>query len=36
MAKEILKAAGALGLAVHDHAIVGKGHHASFKSMGLP
>lgn len=35
MTREIVKAAGALGLVVHDHLIVGRGRHASFKSMGL-
>jgi DNA repair protein RadC len=35
MTKEIAKAAGALGVVVHDHLIIGKGRHASFKTMGL-
>jgi DNA repair protein RadC len=35
MTREIAKAASALGITVHDHLIVGKGRHASFKTMGL-
>ena len=35
MTREIVKAAGALGIAVHDHIIVGRGEPASLKSMGL-
>ncbi|HYD98625.1 MAG TPA: DNA repair protein RadC [Alphaproteobacteria bacterium] len=35
MTKEVAKAAGALGVAVHDHVIVGRAGTLSFKSMGL-
>ncbi|QCO00736.1 RadC family protein [Azospirillum argentinense] len=35
MTKEILRAAHSLGIAVHDHIIVGKGKHVSFKAQGL-
>lgn len=35
MTREIVKAAGALGIAVHDHVIVGRGEPASLKSLGL-
>lgn len=35
MTKQIVAAANALGVAVHDHLIVGKGKHASFRSLGL-
>ena len=35
MTREIAKAAGALGIAVHDHVIVGRGEPASLKSLGL-
>ena len=35
MTKEILRAAHSLGIAVHDHVIVGKGKHVSFKAQGL-
>jgi DNA repair protein RadC len=24
-----------MGLAVHDHLVIGKGKHASFKSLGI-
>jgi hypothetical protein len=32
MTKEIVTAAKAMGLMVHDHLVIGKGKHASFKS----
>lgn len=35
MTKEIVKAARAIDIVVHDHVIIGKGRHASFKAMGL-
>jgi DNA repair protein RadC len=35
MTREIVAAAKALGLAVHDHLVIGRGGHASFKSLGL-
>jgi DNA repair protein RadC len=35
MTKEIGRAAHAVGVILHDHIIVGKGKHASFKGMGL-
>ena len=35
MTREIEKAARALGIAVHDHLVIGRGGHASFKSLGL-
>ncbi len=35
MTREIVTAAKALGLAVHDHLVIGRGGHASFKSLGL-
>jgi DNA repair protein RadC len=35
MTREIVAAAKALGLAVHDHLAIGRGGHASFKSLGL-
>jgi DNA repair protein RadC len=35
MTKQVVAAAGALGIVVHDHLIIGRGTHASFKSMGL-
>lgn len=33
--KEIVEAGKPLGVAVHDHVIVGRGDHLSFKSVGL-
>jgi DNA repair protein RadC len=35
MTKEIVTAAKAMGLMVHDHLVIGKGKHASFKSLGI-
>ena len=35
MTKEIAKAAGALGLSIHDHLVIGRKGHASFRSLGL-
>jgi DNA repair protein RadC len=35
MTKEIAKAAGALGIAIHDHLVIGRKGHASFRSLGL-
>ncbi|QQP91871.1 DNA repair protein RadC [Skermanella sp. TT6] len=35
MTKEIARAAAALGLQIHDHLVIGKGKHSSFKAMGL-
>jgi len=35
MTREVAKAAAAVGVAVHDHVIIGRGKHASFKSLGL-
>lgn len=35
MTKELVKAARALEVTVHDHIIIGKNSHSSFKSMGL-
>ncbi|MBI1180513.1 MAG: hypothetical protein GC201_08130 [Alphaproteobacteria bacterium] len=35
MTKQVVAAAGALGIVVHDHLVIGRGTHASFKSMGL-
>ena len=35
MTREITAAAKALGIAVHDHLVVGRSGHASFKSLGL-
>ncbi|QJE74660.1 DNA repair protein RadC [Aerophototrophica crusticola] len=35
MTKQIVTAAQALGVVVHDHVIIGKGQYVSFKSAGL-
>ncbi|MPY69996.1 MAG: DNA repair protein RadC [Alphaproteobacteria bacterium] len=35
MTREVREAASRLGVVLHDHIIVAKGGHASFKSMGL-
>ena len=35
MTREVVAAAKALGIAVHDHLVIGRGGHASFKSSGL-
>jgi len=35
MTKAIAKALGAVGIALHDHVIVGRGRHSSLKSLGL-
>ena len=35
MTREIVAAAEALSIAVHDHLVIGRGGHASFKSLGL-
>ncbi len=33
--RELAQAAGAVGIALHDHLIIGRKGHASFKSLGL-
>ncbi|WP_416146024.1 JAB domain-containing protein [Parvibaculum sp.] len=35
MTRQIVDTAKPLGIEVHDHLVVGKGRHASFRSMGL-
>ncbi|MEZ5893776.1 MAG: DNA repair protein RadC [Parvularculaceae bacterium] len=35
MTNQIVKAAGALNIRVHDHLVIGHDRHASFKSLGL-
>ncbi|MCZ6495194.1 MAG: hypothetical protein O6924_03345, partial [Alphaproteobacteria bacterium] len=35
MTKEIREAGERLGIVLHDHLIIGKKGHASFKSLGL-
>ena len=35
MTKEIVEAAAKLNIVIHDHIIVGRGDHASFRALGL-
>ena len=35
MTREVAIAAKALGITIHDHLVIGRGGHASFKSLGL-
>jgi len=35
MAREIKAAAEALGIVIHDHLVIGRKGHASFRSLGL-
>jgi DNA repair protein RadC len=35
MTQEIAHAAKALKITIHDHLVIGRGGHASFKSLGL-
>ena len=35
MTEEVIRAASALGILVHDHIIISKSGHASFKSLGI-
>ncbi|OAI44105.1 hypothetical protein AYO42_05310 [Rhizomicrobium sp. SCGC AG-212-E05] len=35
MTREVVTAAKTLGLAVHDHLVIGRAGHSSFKSLGL-
>jgi DNA repair protein RadC len=35
MTREIKAAAAALGIATHDHLVIGRKGHASFRSLGL-
>jgi DNA repair protein RadC len=35
MTRDIVDAAGKLGIAIHDHIVIGRGGEKSFKSMGL-
>jgi DNA repair protein RadC len=35
MTQAVERAGTAIGIAVHDHVIIGKGSHASFRSLGL-
>ena len=35
MTKTIVEAGKPLGLAVHDHVVIGRSGHASFRALGL-
>lgn len=35
MTKKIIETAKPLGIAIHDHLVIGKGRHASFRTLGL-
>jgi DNA repair protein RadC len=35
MMKEIRKASEALGISIHDHLVIGRKGHTSFRSLGL-
>jgi DNA repair protein RadC len=35
MTREVKVAAAALGIAIHDHLVIGRKGHASFRSLGL-
>jgi DNA repair protein RadC len=35
MTRQIADAAKALNIEVHDHLVIGRGNHASFKALGL-
>jgi DNA repair protein RadC len=35
MTREVRKAAEALGISIHDHLVIGRKGHASFRSLGL-
>ncbi len=35
MTRAVAQALGAVGVSVHDHVIIGRGRHSSFKSLGL-
>jgi DNA repair protein RadC len=36
MTCEVKAAAEALGVAIHDHLVIGRKGHASFRRLGLP
>lgn len=35
MTQQVVEVAAALGITLHDHIIIGRDGHASFKSLGL-
>jgi DNA repair protein RadC len=35
MTRIVAKALSAVGIALHDHVVIGRGRHSSFKTLGL-
>jgi len=35
MTRAVVKALDAVGIQVHDHVVIGRGRHSSFKTLGL-
>jgi len=35
MTRAVAKAVAAVGIALHDHIVLGRGRHASFRGLGL-
>ena len=35
MTRAVQKALQSVGLQIHDHVVIGRGRHSSFKSLGL-
>jgi DNA repair protein RadC len=35
MTRAVARALGAVGITLHDHVVIGRGRHSSFKSLGL-
>jgi DNA repair protein RadC len=35
MTRAVAKALTAVGIALHDHLVIGRGRHSSFRSLGL-
>lgn len=35
MTRTVAKALAAVGVQIHDHVVIGRGRHSSFKSLGL-
>jgi DNA repair protein RadC len=35
MTRAVTKALDAVGVQLHDHVVIGRGRHSSFKSLGL-
>jgi len=35
MTRAVANAVASVGIALHDHIVLGRGRHASFKSLGL-